>query len=174
MKNPTKTSVFALRLASASVLLALYAGLEMFASTWPPVLRAGIPAGAAWLVGKYLGVPTHAVTQLALARMAPEMAVQIVVRALQSLPPQRAEAATATLLASLPPPARSTMPPPPPPTRLVTFIDDEPSTHHDSQAVFLDPPMLAEPVKKKRPSLARAAVLRWVRGATRALFRFRA
>lgn len=173
MQIPPKTSVFALRLASASVLLALYAGLEVFASSWPPVLRAGIPAGAAWLAGKYLGIPTHAVTQLALTRMAPEMAVQIVVRALQSLPPQSTEAATATLLASLPPPARATMPPPPP-ARLVTFINDEPSIHRDAQAVFLDPPTLAEPTKKKQPTLMRAAVLGLLRGVTRVLSRFRA
>ena len=112
---------------SASALLALGAALEVYGAALPPYLRAGIPAILAWLVGKYLGVPAPAVTQLALTRMAPELAVQIVVRALQSLPPSSSETATATLLASLPPAARAravSIPPPPPPTPIV-FVDDE-------------------------------------------------
>lgn len=190
--------VFSLRMLSASLLLALCAAIEMYGGAWPPWVRAGIPAAMAWAIGKYLGIPTPAVTALALHRMAPEMAISIVVRALQSMAPRDTETAAATLLASLPPAARARVSmPAPEPARVVMFIpvEDEvttrlpppPPTPRDPQAVFLDPPVATAPTAAPPPALSTtqrrrpprkpkgaARVLSLLRGVGRVLFRYRA
>jgi len=141
-----KQKVMALRGAGLVLVTAVTAAASVWGADFP-VLHI-VAAAVCWTVGKVVGVPADAVTQLALTLMRPERAVDTAVSALRSFPPEQAESATRTLMSSIAPAARE---------RVVRFVNASSSEPSASDAAAQS---VHAPLADKLPAIDSSEALR--------------
>lgn len=106
---PPAAKLVWLRALGVAVVTGSTVATVLLAQRYPAI--ASLNAGIAWLAGKLLGTPLQQVMQAALSAMKPQEAVALTVRAVQSMPPAKADAVAHNVLQEIAAHAVGTMEP---------------------------------------------------------------